>query len=100
MSGQFKCRFCSESFHEVLGFLDHFETHMNQDSPKNKENEQQISSNSKIEEIGNDICGKGYEEKSNNQSSIDIEKLGKKSNYCQTCEIYMNTFNTSLHKPL
>ena len=53
MAGQFKCRFCSKSFKDVLGFLDHFETHVNQDSPKNKENVQQNSSDSKIEEFGN-----------------------------------------------
>ena len=30
MSENFQCRFCSASYKEVLGFLDHFESHMNQ----------------------------------------------------------------------
>ena len=29
MGEQFQCRFCLESYKEVLAFLDHFETHMN-----------------------------------------------------------------------
>ena len=29
MAEQFQCRFCQKSYKEVLGFLDHFETHMN-----------------------------------------------------------------------
>ena len=31
MPDQFKCRFCHKSYTEILEFLDHFETHMNQD---------------------------------------------------------------------
>ena len=30
MPEQFQCRFCPKSYNEVLGFLDHFETHVNQ----------------------------------------------------------------------
>ena len=30
MAEQFQCRFCTESYDEVLEFLDHFETHMTQ----------------------------------------------------------------------
>ena len=35
MPEQFQCRFCPESYKEVLGFLDHFETHMNQNEQQN-----------------------------------------------------------------
>ena len=44
MGEQFQCRFCPESYKEVLEFLDHFETHMNQNeqpSELNSEKEDQ-----------------------------------------------------------
>ena len=44
MAEQFQCRFCPESFKEVLQFLDHFEIHMNDNKP-NQTEEQQDSSN-------------------------------------------------------
>ena len=39
MSEQFQCRFCPQSYKEVIGFLDHFETHMNQNQKETKQNE-------------------------------------------------------------
>ena len=42
MPEQFQCRFCPESFKEVLDFLDHFETHVNKNQTELQQEEQQI----------------------------------------------------------
>ena len=36
------CRFCPESYSEVLGFLDHFETHMNQNEQNKTKHQSSI----------------------------------------------------------
>ena len=41
MPEEFQCRFCPESYQEVVQFLDHFETHMNQQ--EQNQNKQQSS---------------------------------------------------------
>ena len=48
MPQQFRCRFCQQSYQEVLQFLDHFETHMNQE--EQKQNKHQSSTCKEIED--------------------------------------------------
>ena len=43
MPEQFQCRFCTESYKEVIEFLDHFETHVTQDHPDTKQKQEPIS---------------------------------------------------------
>ena len=47
MPEQFQCRFCPESFKEVIEFLDHFEIHMNKNEPDQKEEQQDSSISAK-----------------------------------------------------
>ena len=54
MPEQFQCRFCPKSYKEVLEFLDHFETHMDQDYTEEKEKEENSSQeNERIEQDQN-----------------------------------------------
>ena len=58
MPEQFQCRFCSESYNEVLEFLDHFGTHIIQeekelnsslgDGQENEELDQRVQDQSNI----------------------------------------------------
>ena len=45
MSEQFQCRFCPHSYTKVLEFLDHFETHMNQNEQQNESNHDNAEQN-------------------------------------------------------
>ena len=68
MSKEFQCRFCQECFKEVLEFLDHFETHMNQKEnkePKATNDEQNVDSKS---ENGN------VNQKEQPESNFEIEQ--------------------------
>ena len=96
MSGQYQCRFCPQSYKEVLEFLDHFETHMNQDQVETKQNDPIVSSNSindektqkeqmhvkiKNEDVNNDIC----DENSKRSTKYENEKQSHKFHQCKTC---------------
>ena len=52
MDDQYQCRFCKESFNDMLDFLDHFEIHMNQEDQMLKEGkiEKNISKNVPMDE--------------------------------------------------
>ena len=98
MSEHFKCRFCQERFKEVLGFLDHFETHMNQNQMEMDQNdlinegqfEGDEESKKEPEKRKNDIFGEtsDSDEKftSKNQTQRKLEKELKISNHkCNSC---------------
>ena len=90
MSEQYQCRFCPQSYKEVLEFLDHFETHMKQDQVETKQNDPIVSSNSindektqkeqmqgENEDMKNDICDE--------HSKRPINLGNKKFHQCKTC---------------
>ena len=65
MDDQYQCRFCKESFNDMLDFLDHFEIHMNQEDQMLKEGkiEKNISKNvpmdeENIKKFQCDLCDK------------------------------------------
>ena len=58
MSEQFQCRFCPHSYTKVLEFLDHFETHMNQneqiqDEQQNASHQNNLSKSKPEKEVQN-----------------------------------------------
>ena len=96
MSEQFQCRFCPQSYKEVIGFLDHFETHMNQNQKETKQNEllvcgksindektqkEQMHVKIKNEDVNNDIC----DENSKRSTKYENEKQSHEFHQCKTC---------------
>ena len=127
MPGQFQCRFCSESYKEVLEFLDHFETHMTQDhsetsqkyknsclgdSQENeehsqKEHDRNISNLTKIckdkfdtEEIESYVSGQDLNSKENSSAKKRTNNKEKveKSTKCETCnKIFSTKSSLNMH---
>ena len=81
MAEQFQCRFCNKSYNEVQEFLDHFESHMNQNQNDEESWKVLDQNNSKNEEIN--IGTKSDSEKKS--TSRKISKV-KKPNFCKNCE--------------
>ena len=69
MPEQFQCRFCSESYNEVLRFMDHFETHMNQNEPSEQE-QQHVNQKAKSE---NEEQFQSVQEKTYNICETDLD---------------------------
>ena len=69
MEDQYQCRFCLETYEEIQNFLDHFETHMNEDQ-KEPNGKQQTAKHSENKNIGSKLksyicssCGKRFSAK-------------------------------------
>ena len=116
MSEQFQCRFCQKSYKEVLGFLDHFETHMNkkdvtqqeqQNSNHFEDNEKhnqkiQTQGPSSIKETTN-INLENEDIRSCEMDLISEEKFSssrlnqsckRRENVCETCDNKFSSYRT------
>ena len=80
MPEQFQCRFCPESYNEILGFLDHFETHMNQNEPSEQE---QQDANQKVNSV-NEEQFQSLKKKPDNICETDL--TSKEKSYAQSTD--------------
>ena len=92
MGEQFQCRFCPESYKEVLGFLDHFETHMNQNEQMQKGqeiaiyNDQEVKSKNTLFNMKNkDLKDTKKSILKNKSSEVKAEERIQKKAECETC---------------
>ena len=97
MPEQFQCRFCPKSYNEVLEFLDHFESHVSDNKPNQKE-AQDISvqivdinaendKRTENEEIQSDIGGGGdSNSKENSSPKNKSREIIKTRKQCKLCD--------------
>ena len=95
MPEQFQCRFCPESYKEVLEFLDHFETHVTHDHPEAKQKEHNPSNSNGKETRGNKsyTCKKEFKSEESSFKPKRNSKKGKEnseqSTKCETLEFLL-----------